>query len=132
RSRSMMATRLPACSRAGAMWMARVDVPAPPVSLPTTMTCGCVIGLNIPEVLSPTHSGLIDVQPHSGSGAVRSRKLACRDCGSGLGGSGAARAPRVVDARGGADGGRARGGRRDLQPDQIASVHPHGLIDGLD
>ena len=38
RSRSSTATLAPACSRATAVWMAMVDLPAPPFSLPTTMT----------------------------------------------------------------------------------------------
>ena len=46
RSRSMIATVLPACSRPQAMWMARVDLPAPPFSLPTTMTVGSAMTLD--------------------------------------------------------------------------------------
>jgi hypothetical protein len=41
RSRSSTATFASPCSKAVAVWMAMVDLPAPPFSLPTTITLAC-------------------------------------------------------------------------------------------
>ena len=109
--------RRPPCSRAVAMWMARVDLPAPPFSLPTTMTWArtwMLLPLATAEFRRAADDGQNRVRrAHVNEGGRAAVDAGQRDREWHHGSS-------MPAAR--ADGGGSGGGGGDLEPGQAAAA----------